>query len=323
MTTDLDRIPTTASVDLAADADGARRYVANAVAANTRRAYASDLRVFVDYCNGRGLVAIPASPETVAAFVAWSVDAAGHKPATIRRRLSAISMAHKTNGLEAPTEAAVVRAVWRGIAREHGTANEPKRAISANELRAMVESCESDLAALRDRAMLLVGFGAALRRSELVALRIEDIEVIAEVGLRITIRRSKTDQAGEGRVVGIPVGSSSTTDAVAAFLAWSGAAGLVAGPVFRRVDRHGNVGAEALSAQSVALVVKARAAAVGIDAERVSGHSLRSGLATSAAAAGASERSIMAQTGHKSVTMARRYIQRGSVFRDNAAGLCL
>lgn len=315
MTTDITITGSTTDATLfAGEVDRVAELVADGVAANTRRAYTGDLADFASYCGDRGLAALPADPTTVAAYAAWLVEGRGLKIATARRRLAAIATAHAAAGFDSPTASLLVRTAWRGLTRQHGTGQTAKRAITVAELRAMVEGCGDDLAGLRDRAMLLIGFGAAMRRSELVALRVEDVRVEVE-GIRIAIRRSKTDQHGAGEVVAITRGTGST-DAVAALAAWLAASGIADGAIFRRIDRHGRIG-DGLTPQSVALVVKSRAAAAGIDPEVVAGHSLRSGLATAAAAAGAEERDIQRQTRHKSTAMVRRYVQAATVFDRN------
>lgn len=315
MTTDLATTSTsTPSTAFARELQRVGELVDGGVAANTRRAYTADLADFAAYCGDRDLDPLPAAPTTVAAYLAWLVEDRGLKTSTARRRLAAIATAHTAAGFDSPTASLLVRTAWRGLTRQHGTAQTAKRAITVGELRAMVDGCGDDLAGIRDRALLLVGFGAALRRSELVALRVEDVRVEVE-GLRVMVRRSKTDQHGAGEEVAIARGSGST-DPVAALAAWLATAQVGDGAIFRRIDRHGNVG-EALSSQSVALVVKSRAAAVGIDPEVVAGHSLRSGLATAAAAAGAEERDIQRQTRHKSTAMVRRYVQSATAFDRN------
>ena len=162
-----------------------------------------------------------------------------------------------------------------------------------------------------------MGFAGAFRRSELVALDFADLQFTSD-GLVITLRRSKVDQEGEGRKLAVPYGSNPDTCPVRSLKAWLEAAGIESGPVFRSITRHGKIGAR-LSGYDVALVVKQYAGALGLDAATYAGHSLRAGLATSAAIAGASERSIMNQTGHRSSAMVRRYIRDGSLFRENAA----
>ncbi|MDE2099705.1 MAG: tyrosine-type recombinase/integrase [Patescibacteria group bacterium] len=296
----------------------AQQYVAHAKADNTLRAYQSDWRQFVAWCEDHSCASLPASPETVAVYLAAEADA-GRRPSTLTRRISAISQAHQAAGHPTPTTDAPVAAVMAGIRRVHGTAPQAKAAATTADLRRMVETLPQGLLGIRDRALLLVGFAGALRRSELVGLDVIDV-AIGDQGATITLRRSKTDQEGQGRLVGIPYGSHPSTCPVRALQAWLEAAQITAGPVFRSVNRHGQIQPGRLGDRAVALVVQRAASAAGLDATHYAGHSLRAGLATSAAAAGVEERVIMAQTGHRSVAMVRRYIREGSLWRDNAAG---
>jgi integrase len=183
----------------------------------------------------------------------------------------------------------------------------------------MVDACDAGLIGARDRALVLLGFAGAFRRSELVALDVEDC-VFGKDGLTVTLRRSKTDQQGAGRKIGIPYGSNPETCPVRMVLGWIELAGVSAGPLFRSISRHSHLRPGRLSPIDVARIVKKLADRAGLDAAKYAGHSLRVGHATSAAIAGASERSIMNQTGHRSVQMVRRYIRDGSLFRENSAG---
>lgn len=300
-------------------AEQAQSFARQAKAKATLRAYGADWTDFHDWCAGHGLPSLPAAPATVALYLAELANT-GRKVGTIARRLAAISKAHQAAGLESPTSMkhAAVSETWKGIRRAKGTAPAQKTAVLTADVRAMVAKLPAGLLGIRDRALLLVGFAGAFRRSELVGLNYEDCEFTRD-GLTVTLRRSKTDQEGEGRKVGIPYGSNPDTCPVRALQAWIDAAGIEAGALFRYVNRHGHVQPGRLSDKAVALVVKRYAAAAGLDASKYAGHSLRAGLATSAAIAGASERSIMAQTGHRSVAMVRRYIRDGNLFRENAA----
>jgi integrase len=172
----------------------------------------------------------------------------------------------------------------------------------------------------RDRTLLLIGFAGAFRRSELVALNRDAVEITGD-GLVITIKRSKTDQEGAGRKIGLPYAAHKETCPVRSLQEWLERSAITDGPLLRPINRHGHMAEGRLSSAAVGEIVKRHATAVGLDPTKFSGHSLRSGLATSAAAAGASERSIMAQTGHRSVNMVRRYIRDGSLFRENAAAV--
>lgn len=297
--------------------DQARAYAAQSKAPNTIRAYRSDWADFSRWCGTHGVDAMPAAPETIAAYL--TALASTHKPATISRRIAAISQAHQTAGHPTPTTSAAVKAVWSGIRRTLGTKQSGKAPAVTDDIRAMVATLGTDLADVRDRALLLVGFAAALRRSELVALDVADLAFTPQ-GLVLTIARSKTDQEGSGRQIGIPRGQNAATCPVRSMQAWLSIAGIQSGPVFRAIDRHGNMSDRQLSDRAVALVIKRTAEDAGLDPTTLAGHSLRAGLATSAAAAGVGEREIMAQTGHRSVIVARRYIRGGSLFKDNAAG---
>jgi integrase len=297
-------------------ADDARRYIASAKAPATLRAYRSDWAHFTTWCDTHGRDALPTEPETVALYLSDLARTA--KPATLQRRLSSISQAHQAAGHPTPTADPVVRAVHAGIRRSKGTAATVKAPAVTAELRAMVEHLPGDLRGARDRAMLLVGFAAALRRSELVALDVADVAETPE-GLVVTLRRSKTDPEGGGRKIGVPYGSHPATCPVRALRAWAEVAGIADGPLFPTIDRAGRLGATRASDRCVARAVQRAAQGAGLDPARYAGHSLRAGLATSAAAAGASERSIMNQTGHKSLPILRRYIRDGSLFTDNAA----
>jgi site-specific recombinase XerD len=308
--------PQTVSIEPATDA--ARAYVAASKADNTRRAYRSDWAHFGAWCESHGLAALPALPQTVALYLADQASA-GMKVSTLGRRLAAISKAHQASGLESPAAMrhAAVAEVWQGIRRTEGIAPAQKAAATTDTLRAMLRHLPAGLLGIRDRALLLLGFAGAFRRSELVGLTVADLAFGTD-GLTVTLRRSKTDQAGAGRKVGIPYGGTPATCPVRAVQAWLEASSLTDGPLLRSVDRHGRMGAS-LSDRAVALTVKRYAAAAGLNAEQFAGHSLRAGLATSAAAAGVSERAIMQQTGHRSTAMVRRYIREASLFSNNAA----
>lgn len=309
---------TTAAVStLSGLLDDAARLAAAAKAEATLRAYAGDWRRFAAWCEAAGLEARPAAPATVAAYIAHLVGE-GRKVATIERALVAVSQAHKVAGLASPTTSAAVAEVRKGARRTIGVAQRQAAPLAVVELRAAVEESREGIAGLRDRALVLVGFAAALRRSELVALRVEDLDFTVE-GLVVTVRKSKTDQESAGRKVAVPYAGQPELCPVRAARAWLDAAGIVAGPVFRSVNKGGRVGAAGIAPQAVARVVKRLAGDAGLDADKFSGHSLRAGFATAAARAGKAERSIMRQTGHKTERMVRRYIRDAELWADNAA----
>lgn len=289
---------------------------AESKSASTRTAYQSDWTLFESFCARHGLVSKPADPSTVALFITHQVDS-GRAIATVVRELAAIAQAHKLAGHLTPVDARV-REVLKGLRRRVGSAQTQKAPAVVDDLLAMIDTLDDSPIGLRDRAMLLVGFAGAFRRSELVALDVEDLSFTNE-GLVIHLRRSKTDQLGLGRKVGIPFGRNETTCPVRTLRQWLEAAGITNGAIFRFVDSAGRLH-ERSTDRTVARVVKRCAEAAGLDASKFSGHSLRAGLATSAAMAGKSERTIMNQTGHRSERMVRRYIRDANLFRDNAAG---
>ena len=295
----------------------AENFIRAAKAANTVKAYRADWRSFERFCTDREQCSLPASPATVAAYAA---DCASRlKANTIERHLAAISQAHQLAGVPNPVEDKLVRTVMAGIRRVKGTAQKGKQPLSADLLRKIVYGMPDDLRAARDRAMLLVGFAAALRRTELVRLRYEDIGFTKE-GIVVTIPHSKTDPEGEGHTVGIPYGSHPETCPVRALETWLWRSNITYGYLFTRIGRWGReVTGEAISDHQLAKIIKRLARAAGLDAAAFSGHSLRSGLATAAAEGGATERAIMDQTRHRSLKQVRKYIRRGSLFRDNAA----
>ncbi|MCM3887168.1 site-specific integrase [Frankia sp. R82] len=291
-------------------------------ARSTWRAYDADLRHFHTWCAQQpvALVAIPAEPSTVAGYLVALADA-GYKPSTIRRRLAAISVGHQLAGQPSPTSAAQVGAVWDGIRRTHGMRPTRKTALDTDLLARVVAPLgDEELADVRDRALLLVGFAGCLRRGELVGLDVADLDETPD-GLVVHVRRSKTDQDGAGALVGITYGSHRTTCPVRAWTAWARRADLGDGPAFRGITRHGHLGATRLHPSSVARIVQRRVAAAGLDAADFAGHSLRSGFATAAARAGVHDRAIMRQGRWRSAASLDAYVRPGRLFdRDNPSG---
>ena len=312
----------------------ARDYAGAARAPNTLKAYDSDVRDFRTYCKVElgGASPLPASPETVALYI---TDMAQEEPegrglatATIRRRLASISAWHKRAGHPSPTEDRLVRETMKGIRRKKGSRQKRAAPMTVGVLRRVLGAIRThdrrtglvSPAALRDRALLLVGFAGAFRCEELSGLGAGDLELFEGRGLVVEVRRSKTDSAGEGEAVGIPYGDHEETcpiTAVGRWLAFSGRSGDER--LFCRVDRHGNVKAGGLSEDAINDVVKRRVAAAGLDASRYSGHSLRAGLPTSASEAGIGMEAWMPQTRHKSVKVAMGYARRGTLFTNNPA----
>jgi integrase len=296
--------------------DEATRYLEQSKADNTKRAYAADWADFTAWCEKYRRSALPASPDTVAYYLADRSQEL--KPSTLQRRLATISEAHRTAGVESPTKAAQVKLVWAGIRREKGTAQAHKKPALTKHIRAMVDHLPGTTLGVRDRALILLGFAGAMRRSELVGLDVTDV-AMTDDGLVVVIRKSKTDQMGGGRKIGIPFGEHVETCPVRAVLAWIDEGEIEEGPLFRAVNKHGHVSDYRLSDKAVANVVQRSLKAAGKSARGYAAHSLRAGLITQAAMAGVSERAIQDQSGHKSLQVMRRYIRDGSLFRENAA----
>lgn len=305
--------------DLSKTAEQAAGYARQARAANTRRAYAIAWADFSTWCEARDLVALPADPAVVGLYLADRAQTL--KVSSLRLRLVALAEAHRLQGHVLDSRHPAIRDVWAGIRRAHGTAPVQKAAATCEIVRDLVRAMagEAGPRALRDRALVLVGFAAALRRSELVALDIEDLQFRPE-GVVLRLRRSKTDQDGAGAEVAIPCGTAEITCPVRALQTWLEAVGLAAGPLFRAITKTGRVTENRLSDRDVARIVKRLAEQAGHDPAAFAGHSLRAGFATTAARAGVPEAEIMRQTRHRSVAVMRGYVRRGTLFQDNAAG---
>lgn len=287
--------------------------LAASVAESTRRAYQGDLKDFLLWGGS-----IPCQPEMLAEYISNRAEL--HSPITIGRRVVGIARAHTSQGLSDPSKTDLVRTVLRGLRKTHGKPQQQAAPVLRDDLLQMLAK-SNGTKGVRDRALMLLGFAAALRRSELVALDVGDLEFRTE-GLVVHLARSKTDQEGNGRKIAVPYGRTSLCP-VKAVKAWLEVAGISTGPVLRSVNKAGLVSIERLSDQSVALVVKRHAAAMGYSACAYSGHSLRAGLVTSAAQAGVSFPKIQEQTGHRSVAMLTRYIRDAKIFENNAAGMLL
>lgn len=315
---DIVRVSDATLVSAPSLSEAATDYAQASRASNTKRAYAADWQHFTTWCNEHGSGSLPATAQTVANYIA-ALAKDGYKSATITRRLASISQAHQFAGFGSPTKLEGVRSVLKGIRRTHTTAQDQAAPITIEVLRLLVGALPITLMGQRDRALLLVGFAGALRRSELVALQVADVQFVS-AGMILTLRRSKTDQEGAGASKGIAYGENKYTCPVRALKAWLKDAGITHGPIFRPLDRWGNVETGQLSDRAVARVVQRTVAAAGLDPKDYSGHSLRAGLVTSAALAGASETEIMRQSGHKSSQMVQKYIRVADVFKENISG---
>jgi len=293
-----------------------RSYLAAEKSDNTRRAYASDWADFTAWCKTQNVDLLPAAPIDVARYLAQLADG-GLKTSTIQRRTAAIRAAHKAAGHEPPTNAEGVKAVMRGIRRRLGKRKKKAAPATAELLAAALNKLPETLRGKRDRALLAIGFAAARRRSEIVAFDVEDIER-RKRGIVLHLRRSKTDQEGEGAEIPIPNGK--WLRPVDALDAWLSAAGITTGPIFRAIDRHGRVSRARLSDGSVARIVKKVVGAAGLEASDFSGHSLRAGFVTSALEHKVDPLLIMKQTGHVKVDTLAEYDRRENDFEHHAGG---
>jgi len=322
MVDDLTESPAASLATLAAEieADVAElRTIARAAAdasraPSTERAYAADWRDFSAFANRIERDRLPAKPETVALYVA-DLRRRGRRPATISRKLAAIAVYHRSTGQHSPAEHDVVRAVVRGTRRALGVVQRQSTALTLDGLTRVLAVIPADVRGLRDRALLLIGWAGALRRSELVALEFSDLK-FEEEGVVLRIRRSKTDQDAAGDSVAIAMGAGAGTCPVVALRRWLDTAGVTSGPIFRRVRRNGAIGTNALAGYAVALVTASRAQAAGLDGD-FAGHSLRAGFATAAARAGSTERAIMRHGRWRDSANARRYIREGTRWEEN------
>jgi integrase len=286
----------------------------------TRAAYASDFRLFATWCAARSACPLPAHPGIVAAYLSALADS-GSKSSTIGRKAAAIGYHHKMAGIgPLPTASEGVRATLRVIRRTLGTATQGKTPATHDLIAAMLATCGDRMIGKRDRALLAFGFASAMRRSELCALDLADISEAPD-GLRVLIRRSKTDQEGQGQEIAIPRGYRLRP--VEALQTWLDAAGITAGPVFRSVSKSGKVGDGPLDHDSFGAVIKKLAARAGLDPANFAGHSLRSGFLTSAAESGASIWKLAEQSRHKSLDTLRGYVRRVDLFREHAGAAFL
>jgi site-specific recombinase XerD len=298
----------------AADAEA----IKDSKAAATWRAYRCDWMHFVAWCEQHGAPALPSRPETIKAYL-LALEAAGYRPATMARRLATISVRHQAAGWPNPTAEPGVRLVWEGIQRRQGVRPQQKAEADTDTIRRLVDTLDVErLIGKRDRLILTLGFACQFRRSELVSLDVGDVEDVPRDGLVVTLRRSKTDQKGQGRQIAVPYANGPAYCPVLAYRAWLTAAGIADGPLLRPINRHGQLSSARLSGEAVATVVKRAAAAAGLDASRFGGHSLRSGGITAAARGGAPTHVIREQSGHKDDRTLSGYIRRGSLFADNA-----
>jgi site-specific recombinase XerD len=289
-------------------------------ASNTVRAYKSDFEDFGLFCVKNNFQNLPTDPKIVSLYLTH-LSSKGVKISTIKRRLVSIGVIHRMKGFYLDTKHPVIIENFMGIKRRKGTKQKAKKPLLINELKKLIDVInkenEADIKKLRNKALLLIGFSGGFRRNELVSLDVEDIDFVFE-GLKISLRKSKTDQFGEGFTKGIPHFGNSLYCPVMNLRRWLNVSKIKKGPIFVKFSKGPKLTNFRLTDQSVALIIKDYLLKAGIDSKNYSGHSLRSGFATSAAEAGAEERSIMSMTGHKSTEMVRRYIKEANLFNNNA-----
>lgn len=298
----------------------AQAYQDAADAPATLRAYASDLKNFQAWCARYGMTALPATPDVVGAYLAAAGE--GYAMQTLRRRVAAIARASGVAGHPLDTKHPAIRETLRGIGRTHGARGRRSAALTTSELKKLSGGCEAGLAGDRDRALLLVGFAGALRRSELVALDAEHL-AWSNDGVKLLLEKSKTDKEGEGAEVMIVFGRHEATCPVRALRRWLEAASIKSGPVFRKVNKASRVEARRLSEDAVRQILLRRAAQAGIKgtlAEPVSPHGLRAGFVTTAYRNGVPDEEIMGHTRHRSLTTMRSYVRRAKLSKTAPAG---
>jgi site-specific recombinase XerD len=291
-----------------------------AKAPSTRKAYQSDFRIYDSWCTDHGLTSLPSTPETIALYIASCV-VARLAPATIARRLASISKAHQAAGFEnSPTSNKhfVVGEVLKGARRTLGVAQKCKDPLLLNDILRLLAACPKNLLGLRDRALILIGFAGAFRRSELCAMTTFDLR-FSDSGLVINVPRSKADLEQAGEEVAIPFGEHEESCPIKALREWLAASKVTQGAVFRAVDRYNKVAATGLHRDSIAEIFKTAATRAGINSTNIAGHSVRAGMATQAALNGSSERAIAKTTRHRSRRVLRRYIRPRELFRENAS----
>ena len=291
----------------------------NSKANNTLRAYKSDFKDFGSFCAKHGLNSLPSDPKIVSIYLTHLSKTS--KVSTLRRRLVSISMIHKLKGHYLDTKHPIIIENLMGIKRKKGSIQKGKKPLLINTLKDIInvidEENVDEIKKFRDKAIILVGFGGGFRRNEIVSIDYEDLEFVKE-GVKITVKKSKTDQFGEGMIKGLPYFDNQIYCPVVNLEKWISLSRINKGPIFRRFNKGSLLTDNRLTDQSVVLLIKGYLKKAGIQSENFAGHSLRSGFATVAAQSGADERSIMTMTGHKTTQMVRRYIKEANLFKNNA-----
>ena len=293
--------------DLKGLEDETLKNLKNSKAQNTLRAYASDFRHFRDFCIDNNVKYLPSDPRIISLYLTKLAQTS--KFSTLKRRIASISVIHKMKGHYLDTKHPIIIENLLGIKRVKGSNQKTKKPILINDLKLIInvigETRQVNKRKIRDKAIILIGFSGGFRRSELVNIEYEDIEFVNE-GVKIIIKRSKTDQSGEGMTKAIPYFDNKSFCPVISLKNWIDISEAKSKKIFDISDK------------SVALIIKKYASLSGLDPKKYGGHSLRSGFATSTAESGAEERNIMAMTGHKTTQMGRRYIQEANLFKNNA-----
>ena len=289
-------------------------------ASNTIRAYKSDFNDFALFCTQNGLKSLPSEPKVVSLYLTH-LSTKNAKMSTLRRRLVSIGVIHKLKGHYLDTKHPSIIENVMGIKRRKGSIQKAKKPLLISNLKHVINIIDKvnneEIKKSRDRSIILIGFSGGFRRNEIVSLDYDDLDFVTE-GLKINLKRSKTDQFGEGSVKGLPYFDNPQYCPVVSVQNWIEISKITSGPMFRRFIKGSKLSENRLTDQTVALIIKKYLKLAGIDSTNYSGHSLRSGFATSAAEAGAEERTIMAMTGHKSTEMVRRYIKEANLFKNNA-----
>jgi len=289
-------------------------------ASNTVRAYKSDFNDFTLFCVKNGFKSLPSEPKIVSLYLTH-LSTKGSKMSTLKRRLVSIGVIHKLKGHYLDTKHPSIIENIMGIKRRKGSNQTGKKPILINDLKNIIDVIDqennNEIKKFRDRSIILIGFSGGFRRNEIVSLDYDDLDFVPE-GLKINVRRSKTDQFGEGFRKALPYFDRSQYCPVVTLKKWIEVSQIISGPVFRRFTKGSKLSNNRLTDQTVALLIKKYLQLAGIDSKNYSGHSLRSGFATTAAEFGVEERNIMAMTGHKSTEMVRRYIKESNLFKNNA-----
>jgi len=287
---------------------------------NTIRAYKSDFSDFGLFCAKNGFKSLPSEPKIVSLYLTH-LSTKDVKMSTLKRRLVSIGVIHKLKGHYLDTKHPSIIENIMGIKRRKGSYQNGKKPILINNLKEIIKVIDrldiNPIVKQRDRTIILIGFSGGFRRNEIISLNYEDIEFVSE-GVKITLKKSKTDQFGQGFLKGIPYFDNPRYCPVISIQNWLEISNIKSGPLFRRFSKGSKLSSMRLTDQTVALIIKKYLELAGLDSKNYSGHSLRSGFATSAAESGADERSIMTMTGHKSTEMVRRYIKEASLFKNNA-----